>query len=159
MRMRASGHAPLALALVTASAAVLALAGPASASPKAGKYSGRTSEKGAVTFVVAPNGKSVLDFSVQDGYNASCHFTGGFGGVKTFTLAIARMTLNQSGTFTGTQSQSNKPFRGTTVLVVKGRLSGTRATGTVDVPASRCGSGSPTPKAHFYLETFTASPA
>ena len=145
------------VALVAVSASVLALPSVAGAAPAAGKYSGATSESGPVTFIVGPDGKTVLDFTAQDGYNRACHFSGGVGGIKDFTVVIARMTVTKTGSFTGTQAQSNRPFKGTSVLKVLGHFTRSLAQGTVTVLGQTCGKGSPTPKASLYLETFTAA--
>ena len=147
----------VAMAAALACALTLALGATASASPKPGKYTGSTSEKGAVTFTVSANGQTVLDFSAQDGYNRACHFSGGMGGIRTFTVAIASMAVAEPGAFSGTVAESDRPFRGTTTLEVKGKLTGPVASGTVTALGRDCGAGSPTPKASMYLETFRAT--
>jgi hypothetical protein len=146
-------------AVATVAVSVLLSAGAATAAPKPGKYSGDTSEKGAVTFMVSADGKSVVDFSAQDGYNDACHFHGGVGGIRNFTVTIPRMTVSKSGHFTGTVSQPDTPFSGTTTLVVQGELTGSTASGTATAKGEKCGSGSATPNASLYLESFTASAA
>jgi hypothetical protein len=42
---------------------------------------------------------------------------------------------------------------------VQGRLTGAGASGTVTAIGETCGSGSPSPRASLYLETFTAATA
>ncbi len=146
----------VALAAALTCAAALVLVGPAGAAPKPGKYTGKTSEKGLVTLTVSPNGKTVLSFYAQDGYNDACHFAGGVGGIKNFTVNIARMVVTKSGEFSSKVTESDKPFPGSTVLEVIGRLTGAAADGTVTALGQTCGSRSPDPKASLYLETFSA---
>jgi hypothetical protein len=69
------------------------------------------------------------------------------------------MTVSKSGRFTGTVSQPDTPFHGTTTLVVQGELTGSTASGTAAAKGEKCGSGSATPNASLYLESFTASAA
>jgi hypothetical protein len=78
---------------------------------------------------------------------------------QEFTVAIPRMTVSKSGRFTGTVSQPDTPFHGTTTLVVQGELTGSTASGTAAAKGEKCGSGSATPNASLYLESFTASAA
>jgi hypothetical protein len=145
--------------LAAVAASILLASAAASAAPAPGKYSGETSEKGAVTFTVSSGGASVVDFSAQDGYNRACHFEGGVGGIKTFTITIPRMTVTKSGSFTGTVSEPDTPFPGSTTLVVQGELTGAKASGTATAKGKNCGSGSEHPDASLYLESFTAAAA
>jgi hypothetical protein len=135
----------------------LVLATAAAAKPAGGTYSGTTSEKGTVSFIVTSDGKDVVTFTTSDGYNGGCHFHGGAGGMKNFTVNVALIPLSASGNFTGSVKESNKPFKGSTTIQIKGRINGSHASGTLDVPADKCGSGAANPSAPLYRETFTAT--
>jgi len=150
-------------ALVAAFLAVAALATAALASvaahhtPKAGSYSGTTSESsGAVSFKVAPGGKRVTGFTTNDGYNGMCKFSGGVGGLGNYTVTVPSMKITKTGSFTGTVKASAGPFSGT--FMVKGRFTtATAARGTVTKVGDTCGSAASNPSTPDYLETFTAS--
>jgi hypothetical protein len=137
--------------------AALVLATAAGAKPTPGTYSGTTSEKGTVSFIVTTDGKDVVTFTTSDGYNGGCKFHGGAGGMKNFSVSVALIPLSASGNFTGTVKESNKPFKGSTTIQIKGRIDGSHATGTLDVPGDKCGSGAANPSAPLYRETFTAT--
>ena len=108
-------------------------------------------------FIVTTDGTDVISFASSDGYNAGCKFHGGAGGLKTFSVAVPRMSLSSSGSFNGKVFESNKPFTGTTTIQIRGRINGTHASGTLDVPGKTCGAGASNPAALMYLETFTAT--
>jgi len=124
--------------------------------PKAGSYSGTTSESsGAVSFKVAPGGKRVTGFTTIDGYNGMCKFTGGVGGLGNYTVTVPSMKTTKTGSFTGTVKASAGPFTGT--FMVKGRFTTkTTARGTVTKVGDTCGSAASNPTTPDYLETFTA---
>ncbi|HEV2427826.1 MAG TPA: hypothetical protein VGS61_06375 [Acidimicrobiales bacterium] len=144
------------LALAGAIGLTVALTGSALAAP-AGAYRGTTTEKGTVTFTVAAH--AVLNFKTTDGYNESCHFSGGVGGLRNYAVAIHSMALSATGRFTGRVTVSNTPFPGTAVVVVSGRFEGAKAFGTVTAVGHTCGTGSPTPTASMYYESFSATRA
>lgn len=144
--------------LVTGSAVALgltvALATMALAAP-AGPYAGTTSEHSSVTFTATA--RAVLNFKVPDTYNGGCHFTGGVGGIPTYSVAIKTMAISSSGRFAGRVRESSTPFPGTAVIAVTGLFLGAKATGTVTVVGKACGIDSPTPSASLYLESFSAT--
>jgi hypothetical protein len=152
---RAAGR--VSAAGLTVGLAALALATAAGAKPAAGTYSGTTSEKGTISFIVTSDGKDVVTFTTSDGYNGGCKFHGGVGGLKNFTVNMALIPLSASGNFTGTVKESNKPFKGSTTIQIKGTINGSHASGTLDVPGDKCGSGAANPTASMYRETFTAT--
>jgi hypothetical protein len=139
--------------------AMLVVAAVAWAAAKPGKYTGTTSEHGTVSFTVAAGGKSVKAFSASDGYNGKCHFSGGAGGLGNFSLAVPSMKVARNGTFTTKKNVKLGPFSAT--IVVKGKVTGGKATGTLNKvgAGSTCGSGSSNPATQDYLETFTATRA
>ena len=133
-----------------------ALVGGALAAATPGVYSGTTSEKGTVGFTVAGSGKVVKSFTSTDGYSGVCKFKGGVGGIPTFTVKVASMSVAASGAFGSTVKVKVGPFSAT--LSISGKLAGTAARGTIKKvgPGATCGAGSPTPSKNTYLETFTA---
>jgi hypothetical protein len=138
--------------------AVLATVATSAAAPTPGTYTGTTSERGGtVTFTVSPSGTAVTAFATSDGYNDKCHFHGGVGGIKSYTLTIPSMPLAENGTFMGKVTESNKPFSGSKTFVVAGKVTGSKASGTVTVPGDMCGQGATNPSQLMFLETFTAT--
>jgi hypothetical protein len=127
---------------------------PAFAAPT-GTYAGTTTEKGTVSFTVTAH--AVVNFKVQDGYNGACHFSGGVGGLRTYSVSIKTMALSASGRFSRRVTESNAPFSGTAVIAVTGRFTGSKAFGTVTVIGKVCGTGSPTPSASMYYESYSAT--
>jgi hypothetical protein len=145
------GRASLGVALVLGSC--LAFTTVALAAP-VGRYTGSTTEHGSVTFSVTAH--AVVGFKAQDGYNGGCDFSGGVGGIPNYTVSLKSMSLTPAGRFTGRVTVSNAPFAGTAVVVVTGRFVGAKAFGTVTVVGKACGTGSPTPTASMYYESFSA---
>ncbi len=135
----------------------LAWPGVSGAAAAAGQYKGTTSERGTLTFTVGAGGSSVLAFSTTDDYNGRCDFHGGLGGVPGLTVVVPRMAVTKAGTFKATVKVKEFPFSGTATVVVSGRIVGSHASGTVNWAGKACGSGSPTPTAPMYLETFSAA--
>ena len=143
----------LALAcLATAALAATALA--AGHKVKTGHYTGTTSEQGTVALKVTNHGKRITGFTATDGYNGMCQFSGGVGGIPTFTVKVPAMKVTKSRTFTGTATASVGPFSGT--FKVKGKLVSGKAAGTLTEVGSTCGSGASNPTTPDYLETFRA---
>ncbi|MFI5035600.1 MAG: hypothetical protein ACHQFZ_05290 [Acidimicrobiales bacterium] len=148
MRGRVATVSAVALGLTLAWAA-MALAAPA------GPYKGTTTEHGSVTFTVTAH--AVVNFTVQDGYNDGCHFSGGVGGIPSYRVSIKSMALSSSGRFAGRVTESNAPFAGSAVVAVTGRFLGSQAFGTVTVVGKTCGTDSPTPSASMFYESFSAT--
>jgi hypothetical protein len=134
--------------------AAVVLAATALGAP-AGSYAGTTTEHGAVTFSVV--GHAVRNFTVQDGYNGGCDFSGGVGGIRTYSVTIKSMAVARSGRFSGRVTESNAPFSGSAVLAVTGRFTGAKAFGTVTAVGRNCGTDSPTPGASMYYESYSAT--
>jgi hypothetical protein len=132
----------------------LALTGIALAAARPGAYSGVTSEKSTVSFTLEATGKAVTGFAATDGYNDKCRFKGGVGGIPNFPVKVRRMSVAANGAFAGTAKSKLGPF--TATIKVSGKLTGSTAKGTITKVGATCGTGSPTPKAASYLETFTA---
>jgi hypothetical protein len=138
----ALGALPAAAIAVLVCGAVLAMA-----STRSGKYSGATSEGGAVTLTVAPGGRAITHFHAVLGYNGKC----GPGGGPGLTAAPVPMTIQAGGSFsrnvtlslTGIANPIHDPGR------VFGKVSGSKVTGTVEQflqgKVNKC-----------YVETFTA---
>ncbi len=131
----------LALAVALLFGAALALA-----AVKAGKYSGATSEGGAVTLTVAANKKTITHFNAVIGYNGKC----GPGGGPGLTAAPAKLSIAKNGSFSENVRLTlhaavnvNDPGR------VFGKASGSKVTGTIEQflhgKVNKC-----------YVETFTA---
>lgn len=146
------GRRGLAFGAVTALTLIVAAAALAAAKP--GKYEGRTSERGTVSFTVAAGGTSVTGFTATDGYNGKCKFSGGVGGIPNFTLEVARMKVGAGGAFTATKRVRLGPFSAS--ISVTGKLTPTGARGTLNRVATVCGKGAANPSTPSYLETFTA---
>ena len=134
MKGRVVTGSAIALAL-TVTWAAMALAAPA------GSYVGATTEHGAVAF--SATARAVVNFKVSDGYNGGCHFSGGVGGIPTYSVAIRTMAISSSGRFTGRVRESSTPFPGSAVIVVTGRFLGSKASGTITAVGKACGSSSP----------------
>jgi hypothetical protein len=147
--------------LVVASIAAGALSATAlaagTARGKPGHYTGTTSEQGTVAFKVTAGGKRVTGFATTDGYNTVCKFSGGVGGIPTFTVKVPSMKVTKSGSFTGTVKETFGPASGT--FKVKGKFTSSGTRGTVTKVGDTCGSGAANPAASDYLETFTAKRA
>jgi hypothetical protein len=144
--------------LIVSLFAVLVVVGASTAAPKPGKYTGKTSEAGGtVSFTVSANGTSVTGFTTSDGQNGQCHFKVGIGGIPYYTVDVAMMTIAKTGMFAATVKESNRPFPGTGTMDITGKLAGARASGTLNVPADKCGSQAEYPSRAMYLETFTAT--
>lgn len=122
--------------------------------PSAGSYAGATSESGTVAFKVVSGGERLTGFTTTDGYNRQCKFSGGVGGIPTFTVKIPSIKIISGGLFTATTHVRLGPFKAT--LKVSGKFTAAGATGTVDKPGNTCGTGAANPTAHPYRETFTA---
>jgi hypothetical protein len=146
-RMVAAVCGPVGGTALLVAAAALATSGH-------GKYVGTTSERGAVTFTVPAGNASVMSFSATDGYNGKCEFHGGVGGIPNFTVSIPGMKIGPASEFTATTKAKLGPFSGT--ITVKGKLTGSRVSGTLDQVGATCGKGAGNPSAHDYLETFSA---
>jgi hypothetical protein len=135
-RPAAGGAAALAAALLLMLGAAMALG-----AARAGRYSGTTSEHGAVTLKIA-SGK-VTHFHAELGYNGKC----GQGGGPVLTAAPASIAIH-GGHFT-----ANVRLRLKTVVndpgIVEGRASGSRVSGTIaellNGQRNKC-----------YVETFSA---
>jgi hypothetical protein len=144
--------------VVVATVALVATAlasGAVHGKPKAGRYTGTTSESGTVSFKVVKGGKRITGFTTEDGYNQKCQFGGGgSGGAPNFTVKVPSMTVSKTGAFAGTATATVGPFSGT--FAVKGRLTATGARGTVTKLGTTCGSAASNPTTRSYLETFTA---
>jgi hypothetical protein len=140
--------------IATAAFSATALASSAANRPKAGHYAGTTSEQGTVSFKLSKGAKKIIGFTTTDGYNHTCQFSGGVGGIPTFTVKPAAMKVLKSGSFTSTVKATLGGFSGT--FRVKGKLKGSGARGTVTEVGSTCGSSASNPTTPDYLETFTA---
>ena len=149
-------HALVLLGALVAAATVSAT-GLASGTAKAktGHYSGTTSENGTVALKVGKHGKRITGFTTTDGYNSACQFSGGVGGIPTFTVKVPVMKVKKSGSFTATVEAALGGFSG--MFKVKGRVTGSKAHGTVTKVGDTCGSSASNPTASDYLETFTAA--
>ena len=143
--------------LATAALSATAIASSAATKPKAGLYTGTTSEQGTLSFKVSKGAKKITAFTTTDGYNSVCQFSGGVGGIPTYTVKIPSMKLTKSGAFTGTVKATVGPFSGT--FKVKGKVTGGKANGTVNDVGNTCGSSASNPTAPDYLETFSAKRA
>jgi len=140
-----AGRAGRTIALL--SAAMLLLGGTlAAAAVKAGRYSGSTSEGGAVTLTISANKKTITHFNALIGYNGKC----GPGGGPTLTAAPVTISIGRGGAFSlavrltlHAAVNVNDPGR------VFGRVSGSTVTGTVEQffggKLNKC-----------YVESFTA---
>jgi hypothetical protein len=140
--------------LATAALSATAMASSAASKPKTGHYTGTTSEQAAISFKVSKGAKKITAFTTTDGYNRVCQFSGGVGGIPTYTVKLPLMKLTKNGAFTGTVKATVGPFSGT--FKVKGKVSGGKAKGSVDEVGSTCGSSASNPTARDYLETFSA---
>ena len=136
---------PRALAVLLAAMLVFAAA-VALAGVKAGKYSGTTSEGGAVSLTVSPNKRTITHFNAILAYNGKC----GPGGGPGLTAAPATLSIARNGSFSKDVRLTlhaavnvNDPGR------VFGRASGSTVTGTIEQflngKVNKC-----------YVETFTA---
>jgi hypothetical protein len=143
--------------LATAALSATALASSAATKPKAGRYTGTTSESSSLSFKVSKGAKKITAFATTDGYNSVCQISGGVGGIPTYTLKLPQMKLTKSGAFSGTVKATVGPFSGT--FKVKGKVTGGKAKGTVNEAGSTCGSSASNPTALDYLETFSAKRA
>jgi len=142
--------------VLTAALSATALA--SAAKVKTGRYAGATSEQGGtVAFKVTNRGKRVSGFTATDGYNGKCQFSGGVGGIPTFTVKAPAMKVTKSRSFSASVSATVGPFSGK--FAVKGKLISGRATGTVTEIGNTCGSSASNPSTPDYLETFTAKHA
>ena len=92
-RTRASRGAALALAATLASAGIALAAKQVKGATYIGHYKGATQTVEAVVFKVSPNGKKVIDLSVETPFKCS----GGCGGVGTPTGGTAK--ISRKGTF------------------------------------------------------------
>jgi hypothetical protein len=119
-----------------------------------GSYSGATSKPGGVpvTFAVSANGKKVLSFKTQIGYDGKC----GQGGGPGFEVKVKSMAITASGAFSATvtgtfpvAAAKVKPVK----IKVSGHISGSAASGVVFEPGDTCSNDS---HANPYSETFTA---
>jgi hypothetical protein len=125
---------------------------------KTGRYAGTTSEQGGtVTLRVTDHGKRISGFTATDGYNAKCEFSGGVGGIPTYTVKAPTMKLTKSRAFSATVTATAGPFSGT--FKVKGKFVSGKVRGTVTEAGSTCGSGASNPTTPDYLETFAATHA
>ncbi len=119
-----------------------------------GSYSGLTSKPGGVpvTFTVSANGKQVLSFSTQLGYDGKC----GQGGGPGYEVKVKSMAISAKGTFSATV-KGKFPVAAAKVKPVKvkvsGHISGSAASGVVFVPGDKCSNNS---HENPYSETFTA---
>jgi hypothetical protein len=139
-------------------AAVLSAAALASVPKvKTGQYRGTTSEQGTVAFRVGDHGKRITGFTTTDGYNRMCQFSGGVGGIPTFTVNVPSMEVTKSRAFGGTVKATLGGFSGT--FTVRGTFTAGKARGTVTEVGGTCGSGASNPTTPNYLETFTATRA
>jgi len=138
-------------AVAVAGTAVVAVAATA---PKSGKWTGTTSEAGnAVSFTVSSNHKSITKFTTHVGYNGAC----GQGGAGNWPVSIAKLTITKKHAFSGSTIAHIGIYRET--MVVSGKFSGTKATGTVGNPSKVCPAGSLHPRRKYTWETFTATHA
>ena len=140
--------------LAAATGLSVALATSALAAP-AGAYRGTPTERGTVSLTV--HAHEVVNFSTTDGYDDACHFVGGVGGLRNYTVLIKAMAISASGRFSGRVTVSNTPFPGSAVISVTGRFDGAKAIGTVTAVGKTCGSDSATPTAPLYYESYSAS--
>jgi hypothetical protein len=147
---------PIALAIAVFATVVFSAAALAAASarPKTGHYAGKTSEHEAVTFKVTDRGRRVTGFTTVDGYNMMCHYGGTAPHIFHYTVKVASMKVEESGSFAHTVKATKGPFRGT--FRVKGRFSSGKARGTVTRFRATCGSRASNPRTSDYLERFTA---
>lgn len=143
------------VAIVIGAAALSATALASAPEVKTGRYAGTNSEKGTVAFKVADHGKRVTGFTTTDGYNQMCQFSGGVGGIPTFTVRPPTMKITKSRTFSSTVKATLGGFSGT--FKVKGKLASGKARGTVTEVGATCGTGASNPTTPDYLETFTAA--
>jgi hypothetical protein len=119
-----------------------------------GSYSGVTSKPGGVpvTFTVSANGKKVLSFSTQLGYDGKC----GQGGGPGYEVKVKSMAITANGAFSATV-KGTFPVAAAKVKPVKvkvsGHISGGAASGVVFVPGDKCSNNS---HENPFSETFTA---
>jgi hypothetical protein len=148
---------PFALLVALIAAATLSATALASGTSKAktGHYAGKTSESGTVTLKVVKHGKRIAGFTATDGYNDVCQFSGGVGGIPTFTVRVPSMKTKKNGSFSATVAATLGGFSG--MFKVRGRVTGSKARGTVTKVGDTCGSSAANPTAADYLETFTAT--
>lgn len=148
------------IVLVTALTVATALSATALAAlprVKTGHYAGTNSERGTVAFKVADRGKRITGFTTTDGYNSMCQFSGGVGGIPTFTVKAPSMKITKSRTFSSTVKAILGGFSGT--FEVKGKFASGKARGTVTEVGGTCGTSAANPTTPDYLETFTAKRA
>ena len=150
--MRAKAAKAAAAGVIAAT--TLLIAAVAWAAVESGKYVGTTSERGTITFEVPAAATIIAGFSTTDGYNGKCKFQGGTGGIPNFSVSIASMKIGPGGAFTAATKAKLGPFSAT--IIVKGRLTPTGATGTLNRLGASCGSGAANPSTSDYLETFSA---
>jgi hypothetical protein len=119
---------------VIATAAIVGttVAAVAATTPKSGKWQGTTSEKVTVSLSESSNHKQVTNFVTQIGYHGTC----GQGGDPGFGVHVGKMTISKKHTFAATTIL--KGFGRTITVKVAGSTSGSKASGSVNNPASGC---------------------
>ncbi|MHB1539546.1 MAG: hypothetical protein ACYCUM_13340 [Solirubrobacteraceae bacterium] len=161
-RTRASTAAPQArtatlLVAISACCTVLAAAGSAlaagGAKPLVGvAYTGRTSQRSAVSLRVSKNGSDVLSFTTRIGYSGQC----GQGGGPVYSVKVKSMRLSKAITFS-VEAKGTLPSAAAKLepipLRITGRIKGGTASGSIAEIGGRC----QTRRGNPYAETFTAS--
>jgi hypothetical protein len=134
-------------------ASVLALVAVASAaSPKSGKYVGKSSETPAapVTFTVL-GGQKITSFAGSLAYNGKC----GQGGGPTFSFSVPSMQITAGGHFAATAQGADNATKG--AIRITGIISNRSAHGSIVEPKPFFDCAAPDQKVNPYSETFTAS--
>lgn len=144
-----SSRIPLFAALVSCGALAATTADAASGGHT---YQGKSSEHGTVFFTA--KGHKIHGFSTPVGYNGHC----GSGGGPGYLVLAPSIRIKANHTFSKTVTAGGLPgSHGVTPLKfrISGKLSGTKARGSVIAPSTRCagkhGSG---PKNFGYSVTF-----
>jgi hypothetical protein len=145
------------VAAVVVTAAISATALASVPAVKTGQYRGSTSEQGAIAFTVGNHGKRITGFTTTDGYNKACQFSGGVGGIPTYTVNVPSMSVTKGHVFSATVKATLGGFSGT--FSVKGTFTSGGARGTVTEVGGTCGTSASNPTTPDYLETFTAKRA
>jgi hypothetical protein len=145
------------IAAVIGAAALSATAFASLPEVKTGQYKGTNSEQGTVEFKVGDHGKRITGFTTTDGYNKMCQFSGGVGGIPTYTVKVPSMEITKSRAFSGSVKATLGGFSGT--FTVKGKFTSGNARGTVTEVGGTCGTSASNPTTPDYLETFTVKRA
>lgn len=152
LRRRALAGAAIACLPLTV-AAVAGATKPVKGPIKGSAYGGTTSEHGAVTFMVSKNGKRIVNFKTNLGYNGHC----GQGGGPGYEIQISSIAIGPGGKFQAKTKGTfpNAAAHVTPVTVkVSGHIAGTKAAGAVIDPGNVC--SAPHKGVLPYSETFTA---